>query len=195
MVRFAAALLSSLCVFAAVAAEPLPPSALGFVPNLGQFDARVAYQAQLADRAVFVARDGAVVQQFVDSAGRAWSLVERWSDAGSDWRAVGPERASVTWIGDRERRHGGIHARLRRDEVWPGVDAELRLSGGGVESQFDLAPGTDASVVAVRLDGADAISLRDDGGLQIATGIGGLAVSPPLAWQVSDGKRTEVPVR
>lgn len=195
MVRIALALLSSLCAFAVLAAEPVPPGAQGFVPNLGQFDARVAYQAQLADRAVFVARDGAVVQQFVDSAGRAWALVERWSDAGSDWRAVGPERASVTWIGDRDRRHGGIHARLRRDEVWPGVSAELRLGDGGVESQFDLAPGTDASVVAVQIAGADAIAARDDGGLQIATGIGALAVSPPLAWQVIDGVRTEVPVR
>lgn len=195
MIRLLICLTALLAVATAQAAAPLPPSAQGFVPNLGQFDARVAYQSDLPDRSVFVARDGAIVQQFRTEDGRAWSLVEHWSTGGDDWQASGPRIAPVTWMSAHGVEHGAIHARLRREAVWPGVDAELRLGRDHVESQFDLAPGVDAEIVAVRLDGADNVQLGTDGGLTIATGIGTLTLSAPIAWQTIDGARVDVPVR
>lgn len=194
MNRTALTLLLSLWMASAHAATPAPPAALGFVENLGQFDQRVAYQLAHPGHDVYATRDGEIVHRFHGGAATDWVLVERWSAGGKPWRADGNAATTIALISAGGTRHGGVYAQVRRENVWPGVDAQLRVQRDGVETQFNIAPGADVGAIAVALSGAEQMNLLADGSLRIATGIGGIELSAPVAWQVIDGDRVDVGV-
>lgn len=194
MSRTAFTLLLSLWMASAHAATPAPPAALGFVENLGQFDQRVAYQLAHRGHDVYATRDGAIVHRFHGEVATDWVLVEHWSASGKPWRADGNAATTIALISAGGTRHGGVYAQLRRENVWPGVDAQLRVQRDGVETQFNIAPGADVGAIAVALSGAEKLNLHADGSLRIATGIGGIKLSAPVAWQVIDGERVDVAV-
>ena len=187
-------LLMLIALASANAATPAAPSSHGFVENLGQFDPRVAYQLAQRGHDVYATRDGSIVHRFHGDGGTDWVLVEQWSARGGTWRADDTARARIALVAAQGTRHGGVHARLRRDEVWPGIAAQVRVQAGGVETQYDVAPGADVAAIRVALSGADALRRLPDGRLLIATGIGAVELSAPIAWQVIDGERMAVPV-
>ncbi|MBK7042975.1 MAG: hypothetical protein IPH50_04305 [Rhodanobacteraceae bacterium] len=179
----------------AVASVPSPAAVSSFQPNIGQLDARVAFWAERDGIALFVTRDGELVHRFAGSDGRDWVMVERLHDAQSMHPvAVGEDVTRITRIDTDGTRSATTTRRINIGEPWPGIRAELWLSDDQFEKRFELAAGANAKAIRMTLDGVDHMSIADDGQLLLATGLGDVLMSAPIAWQNIDGRRVDVPV-
>ncbi|MEO8136919.1 MAG: SBBP repeat-containing protein [Betaproteobacteria bacterium] len=174
-----------------------------FVANQGQVDDRVAFYARTFAATVFVTRQGQVVYVLAgngDNAGGAaasgWTFSETL--VGATDTPVGsvtsPARVSSFVSGPRISQVADLPTfeRVSLGEIAPGVSAELRATGSNVEKLFHVAAGRDVERIRVQVSGANRLSLREDGGLVMGTGLGDIEFTAPLAYQEREGKRTQI---
>ena len=201
--------------------DALGNTALSWVPNAGQWDAKAAYRAQSFAGSVWVTTDGQIVHQFNGSqldasraksaserglrdrqhAARApgWVLSERFVGGRLAQAVQGREssagRASFM-VGETARHAANLPTfeRLDLGEVFPGITVDLRASGNNVEKLFTVSPRRDPGVIAMHVDGAQALTLADDGRLIARTGNGDIAFTAPVAFQEISGLRRNVEV-
>ena len=93
------------------------------------------------------------------------------------------------------RRDVQRYARVRWQDVYPGIDAVYHRRGSELEYDFEVAPGIDPEAIRVGVSGAQTASLNGAGELVLSTPAGELRQLAPIAYQERDGSRTEVPVR
>jgi hypothetical protein len=84
------------------------------------------------------------------------------------------------------------YGRVRYHSIYPGVDLVFYGNGRQLEHDFIVAPGADYSQIALKLDGAQSISVETNGSAKIETAVGELRLSSPTIYQVSDGQRYPV---
>ncbi len=179
---------------------PMPAQVMDFQPNVGQFDARVAFTIERAGIESIVTRDGALVHRLPADAARDWILVERFGQpipAGSPVpKGDGPASTGVTRLAGEHAAalSDSTYRRVDLGESWPGVRTELVARATGIEKRFRVAPGVSAARIRVDLAGVEGIEHARDGRLLLATGPGTVALSAPLAWQDIDGARRAVEV-
>ncbi len=81
--------------------------------------------------------------------------------------------------------------RVNYPAVWPGVDVVLREGAGLFEYDLLLAPGADLAQAEIRVEGALSIEVDAEGRLLLATELGPLVHTAPVAW-TEDGSGTKV---
>ncbi|HET9050229.1 MAG TPA: IPT/TIG domain-containing protein, partial [Candidatus Dormibacteraeota bacterium] len=98
-------------------------------------------------------------------------------------------RSSSSWI-----RGIASYAQVRYHDVYPGVDLvyHANSAGTGVEYDYVLAAGADASQIAVDVQGADSVKADGTGGLAVASAGGQLVEQRPAIYQDVDGARHAV---
>lgn len=175
-----------------------------------RLDPSVLYLSRGRGYTVFVTRDALVLR--LSSAGAALGQAPTQGDAAGAEVALrlsfpGAER-SVPVVGERPAKTR-IHYILGSDpegwsvdnptfqqvryrDVWPGIDLVLYDRGGACEYDFVLSPGADPGRIAMRWEGADAVSLDDAGRLVLSTPLGDVVQSAPVLHQ--DGPGGPVPV-
>jgi len=80
--------------------------------------------------------------------------------------------------------------------VYPGIDAEFYARDGAIEHDFIVAPGADASLVTMKIAGAERMSVTAGGDVELAAEDGELRLRKPVAYQVmADGSRKSVDAR
>ena len=175
-----------------------------FVANQGQLDERVSFYAKTFAGTVFVTRDGKLVYSLGAKPGHAgasgvaaWALAE--SLTAESTRPVG-FKPSVTRVSRFKAGTGAGYDlptfdEVRLGEIAPGISARVRATGTNVEKLFTVEPGADAARIHATIDGAERLALKDDGSLAVATGLGEVRFTAPVAWQERDGTRIDVPVR
>lgn len=84
------------------------------------------------------------------------------------------------------------YARVRYQEIYPGID--LVYYGNQRQLEYDLivAPGADPDRVQLSFHGADGIKLDGQGNLILAASGGELHLLKPHVYQVADGKKVEI---
>ncbi|QNN59027.1 IPTL-CTERM sorting domain-containing protein [Diaphorobacter ruginosibacter] len=97
---------------------------------------------------------------------------------------VGPQS---TWSLDR-----GTFSELRYQNVWPGVDTVFKSARDGLKYQFELAAGADAGTVALRIGGADAMSVDGDGAIHWSVNGTSFRDAAPIAFQIKGQQRVSV---
>src|SRR5262245_46801101 len=179
--------------------------AVPFVENAGQSDPRVAYYAQTFSGTAFVTREGELVYALPAPAHRrgaavardpGWTLTERFvgGHAAPVAAEPAPTRLSV-FVGDdpaRWQSQVASYADVDLGAVWPGIAVTLRAYGKQVEKVFNVEPGAAPETIRVRVAGAQALAVADDGGLMLRTGVGDVRLTPPVAYQEIDGTRRNV---
>ncbi|WP_310393927.1 gliding motility-associated C-terminal domain-containing protein [Hymenobacter sp.] len=207
----------------AVAVEPGNPS-LEFIPNQGQWDGRVRYEAALPAGRLFV-QANALTYSFLDP------VLLSHHHGGTTDPATGPaavpadvaahaytvhfERANARvrltaetptagernyFVGSDARRwasHVGAFRRLRYEELWPGIGLTL-YENAGRQLEYDvlLAPRANPARVALRYEGAAGLALDAAGNLVVKTTVGTTTELAPKAWQTTAaGRRQPVPCR
>src|SRR5205807_5110275 len=68
-----------------------------------------------------------------------------------------------------------------------------RYALGHLKSEFAVEPGADPTAIRLAYDGARELRVDATGALVIATPTGDLRESAPVAYQLIDGRRVEVP--
>ena len=163
---------------------PLPAAAtapLPFVPNHGQTDPRVRYEARAGDTAFFFTDRGAklvlpatggdgLAAPAFGASGYAVGLDFVGASAGTAVTARGRTSATVSYL-------GGAHAQsalptydsLAYAGVWPGVDVSMAGQAGQLKYAFAVAPGADPSAIGLNYAGATSLAVAPDGSLTVAT--------------------------
>src|SRR5215475_4210711 len=157
--------------------------AVPFVANAGQSDPHVAYSASTFSGTVFVTKEGELVYALPapghrDAAGlregaSGWTLTERFVDG------------QPTPI--------GAHAAATHVNVFAGSDPARWQREVASYANVDLGAVPDS--IRVRVAGAQALAVADDGGLMLHTGVGDVRLTPPVAYQDVAGTRRIVPAQ
>ena len=161
---------------------------LRFEPNQGQTDPRVNFLARGAGYGLFLTADQAVLALHPPS--RSPSVV-RMQLAGADPAAAVTGASPLPgksnyFIGNEPAKwHRDIpqFARVRYQDVYPGVDLVYYGNEGQLEYDFEVAPGADPSSIAWRFQGQDKAQLDGGGNLVLATGNGEVTLKAPRIYQ------------
>ena len=85
------------------------------------------------------------------------------------------------------------YARLRVEELYPGVTLVYYGNQRRLEYDFTLAPGVDAGVIEMRFEGVDRLRLDEGGDLALGVGAEELRQPRPVLYQEAGGQRRRVP--
>ncbi len=188
-------------------AASAPPPALAFVPNRGQTDPRVRYEARAGNTAFFFTDHGATIalpgsesdglaQPAFGADGYALQLDFVGARPGTTVTADARATGTVSYVGGaREQRELPTFSRLGYDRVWPGVDVGMTSGAGQLKYEFAVAAGAATSAIGLSYAGATSLAVAPDGSLRVDTPRGPLTDTAPVAWQTIGGKRVAVPVR
>ena len=179
--------------------------AMAFVENAGQSDPLVAYYARTFSGTAFVTREGELVYALPAPAHRreaavardpGWTLTESFVGGHAAPVAAEPSPARVSvFVGNDPSRwqpQVASYADVDLGAVWPGIAVSLRAYGKQMEKVFTVQPGAAPDTIRVRVAGAQALAVADDGGLMLHTGVGDVRLTPPVAYQEIDGTRRNV---
>jgi len=84
------------------------------------------------------------------------------------------------------------YAKVRYAGVYPGVDLVYYGNQQQLEYDFVVAPAASPNAIRLRLEGAAALSLDDNGNLSVRTNNGAVEFEKPLVYQVVHGRRALV---
>ncbi len=98
---------------------------------------------------------------------------------------------------DPKKWHAGVetYAKVRYEEVYPGIDVLYRGKGQQLEYDFLVAPGADPHRIKLRFQGVRQIGVSDRGELILRTAEGELRQPKPFTYQEAGGVRREVASR
>lgn len=102
---------------------------------------------------------------------------------GAKWEASGKMQAPSNYFKGRTFRSADGFARLRRTNLYPGIDLVYYGAGGRLEYDFDLAPGANPSRIRMRFDGVEQTTLNDSGGVVLKTKSGDIVQQLPTVYQ------------
>ena len=169
-----------------------------FEANRGQTDSQVRFLSR-GDQDIWFFSTDQVVLSTVDGEGRRANLSMELEGADSHAQPVGlealPGRTNYFIGNDATHWQTGVphYAKLLHEDVYPGVDllyywnADFRL-----EYDFIVKPGADSSVIQLRFDGADKLTISESGDLIAALGEMQIHHKRPLIYQEIDGDRRTV---
>jgi hypothetical protein len=189
------------------AGGPLP---LAFEPNQGQADGAVKFLARGRGYGLFLTatetvlvlapaerrgplarRPGPVGDVVAEPSVVRMRLVGADASAGVTGLAPRPGRSHY-FLGEPERwrRDVPTFARVRYDDVYPGVSLVFYGTERDLEYDFVVSPGADPGVVELAFEGAGGVRLTAEGDLVIATAAGDLRLRRPVIYQeAEDGRR------
>jgi len=95
---------------------------------------------------------------------------------------------------DSRRWHTGVshYARVRYEDVYPGIDLVYRGNQRQLEYDFVIAAGADPRRIRLAFQGVDALKIGPLGELVVHTAQGDLVQQPPVLYQEAEEKRQPV---
>ncbi len=84
------------------------------------------------------------------------------------------------------------YAKVRYEEIYPGIDLVFYGNDGQLEFDFIVAPGADSDVIRLAFEGTDRIETDQGGNLTLETSCGSLRLKKPLIYQETDGIKKEI---
>ncbi len=186
---------------------------LSFEANDGQTDRSVKFISRGAGYALFVTPDEAVLalskpQQNAGTAdpSRRVAQPEKTTQAilriklaggNSKARAIGVEEQAGTsnyFLGDdrtKWRTNVPNYSKVKLQDVYPGIDQVYYGNQRQLEEDFVVAPGADPAAIAMKIGGADKVSIAD-GELVLAVEGGEVRLRKPTIYQETAEGRREV---
>lgn len=192
---------------------------LAFEANTGQFDRRVRFVARGGGRTLFLTGNEAVVALPGKALGGQehgrrdprWMSTRKSLRRGPGsllrMRILGTSGAAM--ISGRRKLPGVVNYLIGNDParwhtqvptfsqvqctgVYPGTDLVYYGNANRLEYDFVLKPGADPRRIQLAFAGADRLQLARNGDLVASTRSGDVRLKRPYAYQVIDGKRTQV---
>ncbi len=105
-----------------------------------------------------------------------------------------PGRSNYLIGNDREKWLTDVpsYRRVKYSGIYPGVDVEFYGNQRHFEYDFTVAPGANPKVIALKIDGAQKLTIDSHGDLILHTPDGDAEFQKPLVYQLAEGKRHEV---
>ena len=172
------ALLLLLCAgaFAATPDKHIPTVPVQFEQNLNQWSARGLGYAFRFEKNGTAMRLG----------DRTLRMKFEGSNASAPFTGLDRSPNPTNVFRGQEYRQIDNYARLRRTGVYRGIDLLYYSHNGELEFDFEIAPGADPSLVALRFEGADSVRLNDAGDLILSLAGKELTQRAPTVYQRRD---------
>lgn len=84
------------------------------------------------------------------------------------------------------------YAKVRYEEIYPGIDVIFYGNQSQLEFDFIVAPGVNPDIIQMAFEGADKIDIDKDGHLTLQSPGGSIRVKKPFIYQEQNGVRQEV---
>lgn len=146
---------STLTMLAALAADGFAAAPITFEENRGQASPGVLFLSHVSGHRIFLTRDRLVI---ASREGRSVRIGLLHAKSGTPVAVGRLSATSYYFVGsDPAAWHTGIanYKQVRYPHVYPGIDMVWHARGGQMESDFMLAPGTDARRIRIDIDGAE----------------------------------------
>lgn len=198
--RFAVGLIA-LCSCAAVPVmcAPAPGAPLKTIPEPGarktdpvpllrslplriEQDAKGRWTARGAGYAIGF-EDSAVTLRLPDSLVRLSFEGSNRSSTPAKWEPSEQTLAPTNYFRGSTFRSADAFSRLRRRDLYPGIDVVYYGKGAELEYDFDLAPNADPSRIRMRFQGADQVSIDQSGDLVLKLASGQIVQRLPMVYQ------------
>lgn len=88
-----------------------------------------------------------------------------------------------------------MYKALHLQQVYPGINLELKINARNMEKIFSIAPGAEVSQIALGMEKIQSLECDESGQLKLQTEQGTLKFSAPLAFQYINGKKIPVDVK
>jgi len=182
--RFTSLFFAAVCAFGASSTQVLPQLPVRFEnPSGTQWSARgLGYSlAFAADAAIFQLGERTLAMRLVGA------------DPAAAFEAISPYSVPTQYFTPVSQGPVQSYRRLRRLQVYPGINVVFYGTGGNLEYDFEIAPGADPSLIRLRFDGADRLRLALNGELLIELGAQTVTQHIPVVYQAtSSGGRNAV---
>jgi hypothetical protein len=170
---------------AASAAERLP---LLFEQNLGQTDSQVRFLARSSRYQLFLTDDAAVMKIESDKRNAVVRTTLLSSNQTPRTMGLDPQAAKTNYLtGPAGSWKTGVpnFAAVEYEGVYPGIDLKYYSRKRQLEYDFMIAPNADPSRISLKIEGANAIAIANDGSLMVKTAAGDVRWRKPVAYQQS----------
>jgi Beta-propeller repeat/Domain of unknown function DUF11 len=170
---------------------------LGFEQNQGQTDEKVKFLARGTGYGLFLTADEAVLK-IRSSANDVRALRMALDGASKNVVVVGTDELpgkSNYYIGNdpkKWQRNVPQFARVRYQNVYPGIDLVYYGNQGRLEYDFEVAPGVDTKQVNLRFRGSDNLHIDGGGNVVLAAGEGSVELEAPRVYQNIGGEQRMV---
>jgi len=182
-----------------IRSSPLP---LSFEANQGQVDEQVKYLARGQGYTLFLTPGAAVLGLRSEGAGKPTEWLRLALHGAAAAPAITGEEPlpgqSNYFVGNdpaRWRTHIPTFARVRYQQVYPGVDLIYYGRQGRLENDFEITAGTNPKVISWRLEGAEGIRVDSNGDLVLTMGGSEVRLQRPRAYQLDGEQERQIPVR
>lgn len=177
---------------------------LPFVPNKGQTDASVQFQAHdMGSTLFFTANE--VILTFPSAGQSQQSAIHlQFVGANSDAvvRGLAQQPGTVNYILGNDPAHWQTDLPAFQgivyESLYPGINLSYDGVNGRLKGTYIVAPGANPSLIRWQHQGASSVSVNDAGNLIVTlpdSSNGSLVEQAPVVWQEIDGQRTAVPAR
>lgn len=192
----------------AIAQTPVvPPGAtpLSFEPNQGQTDPQVKFLARGSSYELFLTSDEAVLKLQPSSRKTQSAITQAirmrllGASPAAELAASGELKAKSNYLmgNDPSRWHTQVphFARVKYDQVYPGIDLVYYGNQGRLEYDFNVAPGADPKAIALSFTGQEYLAVDRSGDLLIQTAHGTVRFQSPISYQQIEGQKRLVKSR
>jgi uncharacterized repeat protein (TIGR01451 family) len=172
-----------------------------FEPNRGQTDASVKFVARGPGYSLFLGDASATLslrtRNSSSSAPRTESLRMRFAGANQSSPVLGtellPGKSSYFIGNDPAKWHHDIpqFARVRYENVYPGIDLVFYGNQGHLEYDFQVAPGANPAQAELEFDGSKRLELND-GSLMVEGESTSVRFAPPRIYQEREGRQQSI---
>jgi YVTN family beta-propeller protein len=175
-----------------------PPVPLVFEANVGQADSEVRFLARGRGTAAFLTPTAIVLPLAGDEGSRPAALRIGFAGARPATTLTGLdelEGKAHYFTGNdpaRWRRDVPTFARVRARQLYGGVDVVYYATPSSLEFDFVVAPGADPRVIALTVDGAEALEIASDGALDVRVRGRSVRLQKPVVYQDGEGGRREI---
>ena len=172
---------------------------LSFIPNQGQFQKGVSYEAHGASYVTSLTEDAAYIGLHrISSTAKPGkqALVRLGFEGANKLRYEPGEKQSsyANYIGGPRSTwldHVPNYGRVTAGEVYPGIAATFYGNQGHMQFDFIVKPGADPKAIRLKIDGGKT-KLDENGDLAIATELGTIYQRKPVLYQEANGVRQPV---
>jgi hypothetical protein len=172
---------------------------LAFVPNAGQSDRRVRFQAQAGGASFWFTPREAVFSFAAKGKGEVLRL--QFLGANPATRIAGqrrgPGRVNYLLGENPSKWRTGLpsYQAVVYHELWPGIDMVFRGERGRLEYEFRVAPGASIQDIRLAYRGVRGLALDRAGNLELETPLGTLTDPRPVSYQQVAERRVRVESR
>lgn len=198
-----------------------PQLPMRFERNQGQVNAQVKFLARGRGYTLFLTSDEAVLELKKPAAGAAeprkgegdaeaaapprpqvtdfLRMTLAGANAQARTTAVSPlPGESNYFIGNNPAawvKHVPSYARVRYEQVYPGIDQIYYGNQGSLETDFVVSPGSDPRLIRLNIEGSRKLAVDAEGDLAVSAADGEVRFKRPVAYQMVKGRRQAVEAR